>query len=167
MKLFRIILIIFLIVSLAVYPLFFNLLGGAGLVAGAYNNYKDALIDYEVCVKYIFLGAMMILSSVTMTSATVLCMSRKNISAVITDTVGFLFCLAVVLLLRENAGLHGMSDDITLKPYVTIYTERHLPSVIHLAALTVLSFVQKSAEEKDRSYEMYVNVMHYNDIDDL
>lgn len=140
-----------LVISLIIYPLFFNLLGGAGLAAGAYNNYESAVIGQSSYHHFLVLGIMMILSSVIMTSATVLCFCKKNIPAVITETVGTLLCILVVLVLIKTASENGLSNE-ALKPYRDIYAERHLPTVIHTVALITLCLVQKFSGRDESSY---------------
>ncbi len=122
------------VVSLLVYPLFFNILGGVGLASGAAENYSGSIIEYSTFRLYSDLGAAMILSSVIMTLATVLYFRNKFRAALAADAAGIVICLAVLAVLRKTAAENGLTNEV-FKPYADIYTERHLPTIIHPVAL--------------------------------
>lgn len=173
MKILNIIMKIITVISLAVYPLFFNLLGGAGITAGAIDNHIKANINGGAYYWYIFLGIIMIISSVLMTSATVLLFGKKNISAVITDAAGTFLCIFAAVNLIFTADKNGLTDS-SLVPYAEIYARRHLPTIIHFAAVMCLcipEYIEKKKAEKQALHEfVYANsgideIMHLPDED--
>lgn len=141
MKILKVFLKILLLLSLLVYPLFINFFGGAGLVSGAMNNFHSGFSGDEIFRRFLVLGFMMLASSVIMTAATVMSFCKKNISAVITDLIGTALCMFVLFVLRKTAMEAGLSND-EFKPYADIYTERHLPTVVHFIILAILSFIE-------------------------
>lgn len=139
------------LISLAVYPLFYNLLGGASIAAGAINNYRSGIIGETAYYQYLFIGIIMLVSSVIITSATVLVFGKRYKSAFVTDTAGTLLCILAVVFIINAAAKNGLTDD-SMKSYSVIYARRHLPTVIHLAAvygMCIPEYIRKKNSEKE------------------
>lgn len=153
-------------VSLAVYPLFYNLLGGAAVTAGAINNYRSGAAGEKTFYLYLFTGIAMLLSSVLMTSATVLVFGKKYMPAFVTDAAGTLLCILAVVCIMNTAAKNGITDA-AMKPYHYIYAQRHFPTVIHLLAVAGIclpEYFGKRREEKDALHEFVYSNSGINDI---
>ena len=131
---------IILIVSTVIYPLFFNMLGGAALVYESVTNYSSGLLTRSNFCSLRNFGVLFLLSSVLMLSATVLCIKKKDILSVILETAGFIIFITVLVLLINIVKKSGLSDE-NLKPYSQIYFQRHFPTLIHFLVVFAVSFM--------------------------
>lgn len=131
---------IILIVSTVIFPLFFNLLGGAGLVYESVTNYSAGLLTRSDFSSLRNLGVLLLLSSVLMLSATVLCIKKNDMLSIILETSGFIIFITVLVLLINIVKQSGLSDE-NLKPYSQIYFQRHFPTVIHFLVVFALSLI--------------------------
>lgn len=157
------------VASLIVYSLFFNLLGGAGITAGAISNHRDGIVSGGAYSFYLTAGIVMIISSVLMTSATVLLFGKKYFAAAVTEAAGTLCFLTVTVIIIVNAGKLGITDQ-TLRPYSAVYASRHLPALIHsaaVAALTVPVIIQKKRDERQALRDYVLEKSGVNEIMNL
>ncbi len=129
----KIIRIIMIILTL-VYPLFMNFLAGTGLI---YN--KDSY-----GVKMVIIGILMIISGISMTSGTFLCLSSKKATNIISLTCsvsGLILCLAMLYLLCSHADNAGWVENYTMNPVSDMYRTRILPVIIPSALSTGISIL--------------------------
>ncbi len=129
-----------LIVSTVIFPLFFNVLGGAGLVYESVNNYSKGLLTVSDFSSLRNSGVFLLLSSFFMLTATALCIKKKDIMSIILETSGFIIFITVFFLLINTVKKSGLSDE-NLKPYSQIYFQRHFPTVIHFPVVFALSLM--------------------------
>lgn len=123
---------IMLIASTAVYPLFMNLLSGIGWIS-TYGKYGT---------EFTAMGTVMLVSSGLMTAAVVLCMIKRNISAVVTETAGFAAAMTVMVKMMNLADERGWSDMYTMQPVSDMYRNRILPTVIPFVLLIAAAVLQ-------------------------
>lgn len=123
---------VLLIASTAVYPLFMDLLSGIGWIF-TYGTYGS---------EFTVMGTVMVISSGLMTVAVVLCMIKRNISAVVTETIGFAAAMTVMVKMMNIADERGWSDMFTMQPVSDMYRNRILPTVIPFVLLIAAAVLQ-------------------------
>ena len=155
-KKLRFILKILMVISLCIFPLFFNLISGIALIHNAQVNISGGLIEYTDYICYKNMGAVMALSSILMLCATLCIFVRKDLIAVIIEIIGLFMCIAVLFRLRNISLKNGLSDE-SLIPYADIYLRRHLPTAIHSLIVCLLAYtdyfsdVRSLSEKKDKN----------------
>lgn len=123
---------VLLIASTAVYPLFMDLLSGIGWIS-TYSRYGS---------EFTVIGTVMVISSGLMSAAVVLCLLKKNISAVVTETAGFAAAMTIMIKMMNIADERGWSDMYTMQPASDMYRNRILPTVIPFVLLIAAAVLQ-------------------------
>lgn len=124
-----------MIVAIAVYPVFFNILGGIGIIVKSGNENASS-------------GVILIISSVLLIGGGVLAILRKNIASVICTATG---TVAAVYVIRAIS-LIANTDKLVM---------RHLPTVavpVLTAIVLLLNFldpeaIRRRAEKKRAKLE--------------
>lgn len=124
-----------MIAATAVYPVFFNIMGGIGIIVKSGNEHISD-------------GIMLIVSSLLLTGGAVLAILRKNIASVICTAAG---TVAAVYVIR-TISLIANTDKLVM---------RHLPTVavpVLTAVVLLLNFldpeaVRRRAEKKRAKLE--------------
>lgn len=124
-----------MIIAIAVYPVFFNILGGIGIIVKSGDENSSS-------------GVILIVSSVLLISGGVLAIFRKNIASAICTAVG---TVAAVYVIRAIS-LIANTDKLVM---------RHLPTVavpVLVAVILLLNFldpeaVRRRAEKKRAKLE--------------
>lgn len=124
-----------MIIAIAVYPAFFNILGGIGIIVKSGNENSSS-------------GVIFIVSSVLLISGGILAIFRKNIASAICTAVG---TVAAVYVIRAIS-LIANTDKLVM---------RHLPTVavpVLIAVILLLNFldpeaVRRRAEKKRAKLE--------------
>lgn len=120
-KRFLIISEIILAVLTLIYSFFIVILSGAGLIFNG-SSYG---------VKLMTCGIIWIISGLLMTSGTILCISGKNISAMILSSLGFAVCIVILFIVTAHAEKYAWSMPYYNKfPVADMYRKRIIPTVI-------------------------------------
>lgn len=125
-----IILKIVLAISTLIYPLFMVTLSGAGLVLNG-NSYG---------LKIILCGIFWIISGLSLTSGSILCLLKKDIPALIFSSAGFLICITILFIVTAHAEKHSWN-----MPYYTeftvsdMYIKRIVPTVVPFILIFLIS----------------------------
>lgn len=134
---------ILLICLTVVFVLCFDLLSGIGWI----STYGEKSSDY------LTMGVVMLVSVGLMTVSTVLCMLKFNITAVITEIIGFSLSMFSLIKMMGYADELGWSNEITMQPASDIFRNRVLPTIapfILLIAVTALQYFSYEAQTKRR-----------------
>ena len=123
---------VLLIASTAVNPLFMDLLSGIGWIS-TYSRYGS---------EFTVMGTVMVISSGLMSAAVVLCLLKRNISAVVTETAGFAAAMTIMVKMMNIADERGWSDMYTMQPASDMYRNRILPTVIPFVLLIAAAVLQ-------------------------
>lgn len=158
MKILNIFFKTLILILTLVYPLFFNLLGGCSIAAGAVRADGFSFM--------FFTGIAMVISSVLMTSAMVLVFGGKVKTAFITDTVGTVLCMTAAVVITVSAHRRGLTDS-TLEPLENIYAVRHFPSVIQYILISVMFFNDHIRNMKEESKKIQEFVYANSGIDEI
>lgn len=131
-KIILVFLKVLLIASTAVYPLFMDLLSGIGWIS-TYGRYGS---------EFTVMGTVMVISSALMTAAVVLCLLKFNISAVVTETIGFAAAMTIMIKMMNIADESGWSDMYSMQPASDMYRNRILPTLIPFILLIAAAVLQ-------------------------
>lgn len=134
---------ILLIAATAVFVLCFDLLSGIGWIS-TYGSYDSA---------YTAMGVVMLVSVGLMTASAVLCMLKFNITAVVTEIIGFSLAMFSLVKMMGYADELGWSSELTMQPASDIFRNRVLPTIapfVLLLATAVLQYFSYDARVKRR-----------------
>lgn len=125
------------LVLTAIYPVFMTMMTGAGIL---YNrgSYGSSFARY---------GTILIVSGCLMTSGTILCLFRKNLTSLLSpffSLTGLVMCMAVLSRLVKHADEHGWHGSGMYENVSASYTfqTRLLPCILPAIAATVTALCQ-------------------------
>lgn len=142
---------IILVILTLIYPVFMDILSGAGFVYNS-DSYGARLTMF---------GWLMISGGVLMTIGTVLCLLKKNVISIIFSIAGFVLCMTILYNIIQHADSHGWMDHYNLNPISDMYKVRVLPTIAPFVMTVIISGIQffsyecaeKRREKKRRKFE--------------
>lgn len=139
--------IIFLIAATLIFPLFINSSAAAALIFNSEKNMSAGLLTSSDHDMFLKLGVFMIVSSVLMIVSTVLCVSKKNIPAIVLELTGIVLCFSVVIKLILVADSSGITDS-GFRPLADVYAMRHFPTAVHTFLIFLISLMSHFSHNK-------------------
>ncbi|MDE5582954.1 MAG: hypothetical protein K2J08_04555 [Ruminococcus sp.] len=124
-----------------IYPLFNVIMTGTGLVYN-HENYGR---------KITLIGIFLIVSGLLMTVGTLLCISGKkfsNMLSAVFSASGFMLCMALLNRLIAHADRNGWTDKFKLTPVSDMYRIRIIPVAVPFALTLFISLVQYFSADK-------------------
>lgn len=88
----------------------------------------------------------MLLSSVLMLTATVLCLSEKDIPALVFEFAGTVLCFSVIIKLIIVADSAGLTNE-SFRPLADVYAARHFPAACHTLLVFLISLTDYFSRE--------------------
>lgn len=146
-KAFRVLLIILLLSATVIFPLFINSSAAAALIYNSEENMSAGLLNSSDHDLFLKLGIFMLVSSALMIISTILCISKKNIPAVVTELAGIIICFSVIIKLVVTADSSGITNS-SLRPLSDVYMMRHFPTAVHTFLIFLISLTSHFSHEK-------------------
>lgn len=136
MNFFKKLLKIILLILTAVYILFYNILGGTGIIYEAVTNRSAGLLNQHDYRVLLVAGTFFLASSGLMIASTGTLFMKKLRLSVIAETAGIILCMSALFVIVNTAEKVGITDG-NLQPYTNVYMIRHLPSLAHFVVICV------------------------------
>lgn len=132
---------VIMIPAVAIYPLYFNILGGLTFIIQAQQYFANELIDENAVYMMYAVAGIMFVSSVLFAAAMVLSICKFNMIAVFLDIGAIALCIFSAFAMNtlntkyemEMLVVHPMTDKVFLN---------HLPSLIPFFAIFIVGLVQ-------------------------
>lgn len=138
-------LLIVLVLSTIISPMFLNCLGAYGMISHANQNIANNqdMLQYQQTLmsNMRFYGYTMLVSSLLMTVSTVLCLCKFNIAPMITQSTGFTICMVVMVKISAIADKYGLTDA-EMQPLSEKYFNRHFVSIVPLILLITVCLIR-------------------------
>lgn len=130
-----------MIPAVAIYPLYFNILGGLTFMIQSQQCLAAEQITSSVAMTMKIVGVIMFLSSVLFSAAMVLAICKFNIASIFLDVGAIVLCIFSAMAMKTMNDTYGM-EMLTVRPLTNNVLMNHLPSLIPFFAIFIVGLVQ-------------------------
>ncbi len=132
---------VLMIPAVAIYPLYFNIIGGLAFIIQAQQYLADGLIENNVKYTMYIIAGIMFLSSVLFAAAMVLVICKFNMISVFLDIGAIAMCIFSAFAMNTMNDKYQM-EMLVVRPMTDKVFMNHLPSLIPFFAIFIVGLVQ-------------------------